>query len=166
VEILTTTGYSKKNYGAWMNQVMSSSPSEWVLFHDHDIFLANKNWFSLLLRAIEKEPQAGLFSCMTNRIGNPAQKAPGADRLTNDLAYHIKFAEDFERRDLLKEATRPVSGLMMLTSRTAWNDCGGFRERGIIGVDNAYYGAIKRAGYKVYIINNLYVYHRYRYQPK
>jgi len=164
MQILTTTGYSTESYGAWMNTVMESSPSEWVLFYDHDIFLANPNWFSILQAAITAEPTAGLFTCMTNRIGNPQQRQPGVDNDNDDIMYHIKIAKDVDKGLLLTEAVRPISGLMMLTSKTAWEMTDGFREKGIIGVDNNYHWKITRAGLKTYIINNLYVYHKYRKQ--
>jgi GT2 family glycosyltransferase len=159
LEILTTTGFSLNSYGAWLNEIMEASPSEWVMIHDHDIFLANKNWYRILQEAITNKPDAGLFTCMTNRIGNPQQKIHNP---SDDIMEHIRLAEEFEKREPYIEATRPISGLMMLTSKTAWEKAGGFIENKIIGLDNRYYGDIVRAGYKVYILNNLYVYHRYR----
>jgi len=160
MEILTTTGYSVNNYGKWMNTIMEHSPSEWVLFHDHDIFFANKNWMQICQKHLRDNKDGGLFTCVTNRIGNGEQKV-FREQDDHDLRHHWMFAEKQQGEPLI-EATRPISGLIMLTSKTAWKKCGGFREKGIIGVDNHYYGAVKRAGYKVYIMKDLYVYHRYR----
>jgi GT2 family glycosyltransferase len=131
------------------------------MFYDHDVFLANKNWHSILQEAIKNKPDAGLFTCMTNRIGNAQQKdknAPAGD----DIMEHIHYAEKFAEREPYIEATRPISGVIMLTSKTAWSKTGGFLKGRILGVDTRYYGDIARANYKVYILNNLYVYHRYR----
>ena len=143
-----------------MNEIMENSPCEWVMFQDHDIYLANPNWYEIIAKHIEANPEAGLFTCVTNRIGNGEQKV-FRDQDEHDMRIHWRFAEAQMDQPVV-EANRPISGLIMLTSKTAWEKANGFREKGIIGVDNHYYGAIKRAGYKVYIMKNLYVYHRYR----
>ena len=158
MNILTTNGFTKGSYGGWMNKIMETSPSKWVMFHDHDIFLFN-GWYDKLLEAIKEQPEAGLFTCVTNRIGNTQQRIKNAPQ-GNDLIKHAKFAKTIEGS--LLEATRPISGLIMLTNRDAWKKSGKFRTNGIIGVDNNYHGKISRAGYKTYIIRNLYVYHWYR----
>jgi len=140
---------------------MEASPSEWVMIYDHDIFLANPNWYDIILRHIEEAPDGGLFTCVTNRIGNPHQKV-GADKDNHDLRYHWEFAKA-QKGKPLRLAKQPISGLIMVTSKTVWKAAGGFEERkSYFGVDNAYHKAVKKAGYKVYIIDDLYVYHRYR----
>jgi len=161
MEILTTNGYSGTNYGAWLNKIMESSPSEWVMFHDHDVILF-PGWFEIAIKNIETYKDAGLFTCLTNRIGNPEQKI-NIDQNNHDILFHYKKSEELINKDFYtKEADRLISGLVMLTSKTAWKECGGFRERGIIGVDNDYHSKINKTGYKTYIMMNFYVYHRYR----
>lgn len=171
MKILTTNGFTRDgSYGAWLNEIMRSAPCEWVAFMDHDIYLANRNWHRIIEESVAAAPDGGLFTCVTNRLGNPKQKIK-IDRGSNDLKYHMQVAEDIEKRDpKLLDVTwdkRKISGVMMITSKSAWRDSGGFREKGgYIGVDNCYHGVVRAAGYKVYIINNLYVYHWYRGSTK
>lgn len=160
IQILNTNGFTHGSYGSWMNEIMKSSPCEWVMFQDHDIFLANPNWYKIISDHIENTPDAGLFTCVTNRVGNGQQKVFGHDK-NHDILYHVEIAKKQEGEGLL-EATRPISGLIMVTSKTAWSKTNGFKKSGIIGVDNNYYGEIVRAGMRVYIMKDLYVYHKYR----
>ena len=164
MELLTTNGFSDKNYGWWLNKIMESSPSEWVMFHDHDILLVNPNWYKIVCDNIQKANNPGLFTCVTNRIGNRHQRIPLKDN-HDDIRKHREIALEIEKTGELKDTTEghPISGLVMVTSKTAWKKAGGFREEGLyIGLDNNYFGRIKRAGYKIYIMGNLYVYHWYR----
>ena len=165
MNMLVTNGFSGENYGAWLNQIMESAPCEWVVFHDHDIYWANRNWYNIIQESIELIPDAGLFTCVTNRIGNSEQKV-ATDKANNDIKYHMQLALEIEKREpRLIDLTdhRKISGLVMVTNKTAWKASGGFRERsGYIGVDNCYHGRIRKAGYKIYLMNNLYVYHWYR----
>lgn len=163
--MLVTNGFTNEgSYGAWMNEIMESAPCEWVMFHDHDIYLANRNWYKIIEDSINARPDAGLFTCVTNRIGNPQQKVK-VDRTNNDIKYHMQLAQEIEKvTPELTDVTlmRKISGLIMVTSKTAWKKTNGFRTGGYIGVDNHYHGEIARAGHKIYLINNLYVYHWYR----
>jgi len=160
MQLLTTTGFTTGCYGEWLNTIMESSPSEWVMIHDHDIFLIDPDWYNIILGHIHDNPDAGLFVAVTNRIGNPQQKVK-TDMHNHDLTYHAHIARQVKGKPLI-EATRPISGVVMVTSKTAWKIAGGFRPCGTIGTDTNYYGKLKEVGYKTYIMQDLYVYHKYR----
>ena len=164
-ELLVCNGFTDGNYGAWLNNIMENSPSEWVVFYDHDTFLVNPNWYHMIKEHIKNAPEdCGLLTCVTNRIGNPQQRVK-CKIDNNDIEHHRNIAQEIAGRDIkLVEATRSISGIMMVTSKTAWKKAGGFRETGgYIGLDNNYHGRIKLAGYKAYIMNDLYLYHWYRF---
>jgi len=166
LQMLTTMGFAAKgeSYGATLNKIMFYSPYEWVMIHDHDIFLCHPEWYRLITENIEKAENPGLLTCVTNRIGNSEQKSNYAGiGNSNNLTLHRQYAIDVEERDLIK-ANKPISGLVMVTSKKAWKEAGGFRESGIIGVDNDYHRRIEKAGFESYIMSNVYVYHWYR-QP-
>ena len=57
-----------------------------------------------------------------------------------------------------------LSGFFILTSKTAWKDCGGFDEKRkrLLGVDNRYSRALNKAGYALYCMPGLYFYHIYK----
>jgi GT2 family glycosyltransferase len=164
MDLFVSNGFTRdRKYGSWLNILMECAPCEWVMFHDHDIFLSQPRWFDMIVENIEKVPDAGLLTCMCNRLGNPQQLVPKARGLKEDFFAHWEIAREIENNESPVEATRPISGVMMVTSKTAWRAAGGFREGGgIIGIDTTYYGRIIGANYKVYIMTNLYVYHKYR----
>lgn len=148
------------------NRAMERATSEWVLFIDHDLFLCNKHWYQICLKAIDQiGNETGWISAVTNRIGNPAQKASGAP-LSHDLREHCDFARQLYEKHggKVERCKGAMSGFWILTNKTAWRKCGGFNEakKGLLGVDNHYSRALSIAGYKHYLIPGLYVYHIYR----
>ncbi len=152
--------------GAEYNRIMKSCSEEWIGFLDHDIFIANPNWYKIFTESISVlGEQAGFISCMTNNIGCPLQKA-GAQK-TSDIRYHREFAEKLHRehnntvQDVTDSQFNP-SALMFITSKKAWYDVGGFKPKGLIGVDTNYVDKLKKKGYKIYLLKGLYVYHWYR----
>ena len=171
MEILTTYGFTKGNYGRWLNTVMESAPCEWVCFIDHDAMPVTPDWFGVLQGHIETNPDAGLFTCRTNRIGNGEQKVVGVDQANHNILYHKDIANDLIEVNTLRDVSEAnegwpshvISGVLMLTSKTAWKKAGGFRTKGgHIGLDNDYHRRIRNAGLKTYIMWGFYVYHRYR----
>lgn len=149
------------------NRGMERATSEWVLFIDHDLFLCNKHWYSMCINAIQQleDKPVGWISAVTNRIGNPAQKAQDAP-MSNDLVEHINFAKHLYKLhgNKVERCRGAMSGFWILTNKTAWRKCGGFDEnrQRLLGVDNKYSQALNRAGFAHYRMPGLYVYHIYR----
>ena len=144
--------------------------SDWVLFIDHDILLGlNPYWYEICNNAIAKIGyQGGWFTCFTNRIGCSLQKAPNIDQASNDIKYHQKYAQNLYRNnrgkisDVTDVVEKRFSGMFILTHKKAWQDAGGFPEDiGFFGVDCDYYSRLKKAGYRTYVMKDLYVYHAY-----
>jgi len=148
------------------NRAMDSAKSEWVLLLDHDLFACNNQWYQICLEAIKQAPpKTGWISAVTNKIGNPCQKAENSP-VGENLVEHIKFAKQLykEHGNKLVSGKALLSGFFILTNKTAWKDIGGFpdKRKGILGVDNDYCRALKRAGYKTFIMPGLYYYHLWR----
>ncbi len=148
------------------NRGMERATTEWVLFIDHDLFLCNKHWYQMCVEAIAQVGHlTGWISAVTNRIGNPAQRAEGAP-MSHDIVEHCAFARQlYEKNGNKVERCRgAMSGFWILTNRTAWRKCGGFDEnrKRLLGVDNKYSQALSRAGFRHFRIPGLYVYHIYQ----
>lgn len=148
------------------NIAMDYSPCEWVLFLDADVLLLNNHWYAMCMDAIEEVgDKTGWITATTNRIGAVQQKAGDAPA-SHDIAEHAKYSQF--RYKKFGHAVIPIpgalSGFFILTSRSAWQKCGGFNERrrGLNGVDNDYSKALGLAGYKHYQLPGLYCYHIYK----
>lgn len=146
------------------------STHDWILLLDHDVFLINPNWYKICLNAITKiGHQAGLISCRTNAAACPHQKINNIKG--HDLDIHFEIAKNREKEfksqytDIsnakINDPRNLISGFFMITHKEVWAKVGGFAQ-GFLGIDNDYHKRIIFAGYKVYIIEELYCYHRYK----
>lgn len=155
--------------GKEYNNIMRNTVHDWVGFADHDIFFANSDWYKMFSHAIGNLPEAGFISCYTNRIGCPLQRVE-AEKGNDDIKYHRKRAKELQDKywndfeDITGSRFCP-SALVFITSRTAWETVGGFKEDGLLGVDTNYVSKLKRAGFKIMLLKGLYVYHFYRGKP-
>jgi GT2 family glycosyltransferase len=140
---------------------------EWVIFIDYDVMLLNPHWYDICLNAIQKVGHdAGWITCYTNRIGCKNQ-ALGIDNIdSHDIKYHQLIAKkmyDTKRGKIIDLTPGPgqLSGMFILTNKKAWKAVGGFKEDGFYGIDNDYSMKLKRAGFRLYLMQDLYVYHSY-----
>ena len=70
----------KLNLGRAYNSFMSMVADEdWVLFMDHDATFTTKQWYNQVHSIIKNNPDYGLFTCLTNRIGSPLQRVKNID---------------------------------------------------------------------------------------
>ena len=153
-----------KALGQAYNKIMETV-EDWVLFLDQDVYLVNPHWYDICAAAIEKVGyKAGIISCYTNRIGCFYQKTGNPH--CEDMRKHTTRARELyqaNKGNLLDvtEQNSSTSGFFMLTHKKAWEDAGGFPLK-FLGADSQYSGALKRAGYKIYLLSDLYVYHGYQ----
>ena len=160
--------YEVNDLGKAYNRIMSESKSPWVLILDHDVYVSlNPHWYEICLRAANKvNLKVGWITCVTNRIGRPWQKVGGAPKSDN-LAEHAVFAmQQFKKGyDAVTDVShKELSGFFILTNKYAWKTVGGFHEGpgSFYHLDTAYSRALRKHGFKMYVLNYLYVYHAYR----
>ncbi len=151
------------------NRIMEESAQEWVLFLDHDVLIINPCWYQVCQEAIRKHPDAGIFTCWSNNIGNKKQKSPGAPSSRHSLSLHKNHGRRvwlMYRYACSNIDPHLIGGFFLLTSKTAWQKAGRFRGTGLLGEDNEYHRRIMAAGYKAYRINGIYTVHlRERAEP-
>lgn len=156
---------NRNKLGSAYNRAMETV-KDWALLLDHDIFLVNHTWHATCLDAIKSlGHRAGWISCRTNAVACPHQVIKGHLK-NHDLNYHTEIAK---KREIdypgvytdVTDAIVPLSGFFILTHRKAWEDAGGFPE-GFLGVDNQYHRRLAKAGYRVFVMEELYCYHRYK----
>ena len=162
----------EKRLGYAINRAMAKI-DDWVLILDHDVFIAlNPHWYNICLNAINTVGNdAGWITCFTNAIGCPTQKLKAIPS-GSPMEEHFAFAEETYRLNKgmianITETSRKwkLSGLFILTNRRAYDEvkekCG-FPDNKFIGWDNYYNDRLLELGYKLYLMQDLYVYHGYK----
>lgn len=148
-------------YNNFMNLV---GDDDWVLFLDHDAYFTTKTWYPQIEEIIEKNPEYGVFSSMSNRVGNPVQRVGGVDTNNHDIKYHREIGKNLQQKGAHNVINFPndiLSGILILISKKTWKSVGGFKE-GFLGVDNTLHRDCLRNNIKVGLMTNFYIYHWYR----
>ena len=149
-------------YNNFMDMVHAN---DWVCFLDHDAIFTTRNWYLQLNEIIKENPDFGMFSCYTNRIGQQSQKISGIDETNHDMAYHRKIGKLLQdtHKNTVREITTQniLSGVVILISKKTWKEIGGFSD-GFLGVDNKLHQDCSHSGIKVGLMKGVYVYHWYR----
>lgn len=138
---------------------------DWVCLLDHDAMFTTYDWYKQLTEAVEHAPgSTGLITGVTNRIGNLDQKALDAP-ISHDIRIHREFGtrRALEHGAALTDVTggKPVSGVVMCIPKRAWLSIGE-PPRAFLGVDNWIHLALRSAGYRIFLMRGLYLYHWYR----
>lgn len=149
------------------NRAMETTTASYVLFVDHDVFLAtNPLWYDLCLSAIQqlKDKKWGWITARCNRIACPGQKY-ALDEKSNDIIRHIEIAKGLYKKEGDKVVPYtddyPLGGFFILTNKTAWDAVGGFKDvgTGIFSVDNKYDEDLRKKGFGLFLMAGLYFYH-------
>lgn len=153
------------NYGAACNQYMQLLPSDedWGCIIDGDTCFLTSDWGHQIQEIIDREPDTGLFTCITNRVGNLKQCYQ--EIISNDpnILYHIEIAEELskEQRHTTNWLYNVISGHLMLVKKKTWKEIGGFKD-GVLGVDNDFSRKILHNGHNIVLMEGLYLFHKYR----
>jgi GT2 family glycosyltransferase len=154
-----------RNLGAAYNEEMARLPDgDWALFIDHDVIPGlTREWVPLVYECIQFKPDAGAFVAVTNRIDAVWQRAPEVDPNNHDVLYHTRAAlARRARRSLLDITdTKGFGGVMFALSKSAWQAAGGFAD-GLLCVDHSIFFGLRRVGYRIFLMEHVYVYHRRR----
>lgn len=154
-----------KHIGVAYNALMDRlAEDDWCCFIDGDAMFLYPFFGNQIHSYIERFPQVGLFTCRTNR-GGPSYMLAGDDWASDDIVYHRKVAAKFSKETGATDVTdmpKRISGVLMLLSRKVWKEVGGFKPIGMLGVDNNMHSRVSKAGYRVAMMNGVYVYHWYR----
>jgi hypothetical protein len=160
---------ANKNIGVYYNKFVKMLPNDndWAVFFDSDAMFTTTDFGLLIEGAIKNYPDAAAFTCYTNRVACQWQIAPGVDKKTNDMQYHRNFGSELKKKKGYRCIEIPtnapwMSGMFLAVKKSAWKKCGGFVEKGMLGVDNWFHQRLNETQQKFYLIEGLYVYHWYR----
>ena len=148
------------NIGRFYNDEMAAAPERgWVLFLDHDVMVLTPRWYNVCLQAINEHPDAGLFTCRTNRGKHGVQRDGVGMRLDEDIAKHLMRAAELAP---LGAQTIPPSrpggwGFFMLVSKAMWRRAP-FTE-GFNHVDTRFFRTAAASGMPILLLDGVYAYH-------
>ena len=161
-----------KNLGLYYNKYMELLPNDddWAILMDHDIMFTTYDWYNQICDIIKKYDgtleDLGMLVVVTNRIGNAYQRIYNSQLVqSNDVKVHRDFGKKLykEKYDTLRRFSQGgMSGLVMVLKKSVWKQTNGYREDGILGVDNNIHSRIRKLGKEIYIMEGVYVYHWYR----
>src|SRR5262245_56851390 len=155
-----------RSYNAFM--ALLPKDDDWACFIDHDAMFTTRDWYGQLTQIVRRHRDAGCFTAMTNRIGNPVQVHGYLRTRTissnHDISHHRQVGARLKRRfgaDVVPlDERRLMSGVVILTKKSVWKRVG--FAPGFLGVDGEYHRGCLRNGYPVYLMRGVYVYHWYR----
>ena len=84
-----------KNLGGAYNEYMQMLPNDddWACFVDADTMFLCSDFGKQIHAVVSKYPDAGMFTCYTNRVGNQAQLYGGYMGKIADVRYHKRLAQ-------------------------------------------------------------------------
>ena len=167
---------SEKNIGKYYNDFMKVLPNDddFACFVDGDTIFTTPDFGSIIESVVLEYPEIECFTCLTNRVGCKWQVLPGIDYDNNDMNYHREIGNSLKiiYSNTCEDVTNVskwevMSGVLILISKRLWKKIGGFREDGMLGIDNDLHWKIQQHKEKIYLMKGLYLFHWYRWpNPK
>jgi len=155
-----------RNIGKAYNQYMALLPNDndWGVLMDGDIMFLTFDWGHAIAEVIKKIPDAGIITCLTNRM---RQKKQLYDESSPDILVHRLIAKtlDEKYRGQVKKINTHISGFFMAIQKKTWKEAGKFPEVDgkLLTVDNAFSRKIIKSDKDIYLMRGMYVFHYYRF---
>jgi glycosyltransferase involved in cell wall biosynthesis len=156
--------YSKGNLGRGYNEsIKRYRNTDWVCVMDGDTMFLNNDFGEHVLNIIKKYPDAGLITCLTNRIGSSAQKYDGVVSEESDIRKHKIIADNLHTTKYweVEKVNPPISGFLMCFKVSTWKKVSGFGN-GILHMDCNFSTSIYNLSMPILCMQGLYVFHYYR----
>ena len=146
------------------NRALEEGTSEWILFLDHDVFLCNPRWYQMCLRAIESvkdDKSAAVITCAAG--GQRHHSVLKNGELSSSIEYFIEQSRKKYKEwgNTVQKIDVNFAGYFMLLNRDIAKSMQ-FKQVGktINNIDTDFAKRLFAAGYGVYYMPGLYVYHR------
>lgn len=155
------------NIGRAYNYYCSLVPNDddWILFRDADTQFLTSDYGKQLQDIVDRYPNTGLFTCLTNRVGNLHQVYGG--KLSDDpnILNHKKIATRLQKDNYFDfiPYNKIISGHFMMFKKSTWNVCKFREEDGkMLGIDNNFSYKVLKNGMDIKILQGVYLFHYYR----
>lgn len=154
-----------KVYNEYVNR-LTQYEDDWVFFLDGDCMFLTSDWGKQIQDLINKYPDTGIFTAITNRSGNLQQCYNRIRGSNPNILNHYRIAQELKQNKYwdVKEINRVISGHMFGFSRKTWQQVNGFDEGidKILKVDNRFSHKVLQTGKKILLMEGIYVFHLYR----
>ena len=155
-----TPSPDNKNLGAEYNHYMTLvREDDWVCMIDRDSMFIQDDYIERLHHAINKNPDAGLITCVTNRVGDKRQCHMNQISNVDSIKQIRKTAKNLPLA--YQQIKAPISGMLMMFKKSTWRKAGRFKD-GLLGVDNDFALKVEKTRKQIIVAKGLYVLHYYR----
>jgi GT2 family glycosyltransferase len=159
----------EKNYGKACNDYCRIVPNndDWIVIQDADCMILTPNYGTILQKYIYMYPDTGIFTIWTNRV-KPNNK--NLQQYLPEMFNEVDIRKHREKALTLyslnngniKEINRIISGYFMMFKKSTWVEVGGFKEQGILKIDNDFSRKVLYSGKKILLMGMVYCFHYYR----
>jgi len=157
-----TPSPNDNDLGSDYNYYMSLLPNDndWACFTDRDAFFIQNNYITKIEKAVKDNSDAGLITCITNRVGERKQCYKERIDDNPNILAHYAIGKKLENIYTYTEIPHEISGFCMMVKKSVWQNVK--FPAGLLGVDNEYSRMIIDAGYRIIRMDGLYMFHYYR----
>lgn len=112
-------------YGMAINRHIQNMPDDaWIVLTDQDAMFLTPNAGRTISNAIVTYgDNTDIFTCQTNRLGNPLRCYDGVFSRDTDILNHVRIATKLERNhghECIEIKDRIVAGMCMIFSKSLW----------------------------------------------
>ena len=155
------------NYGKTLNHYMELLPNDedWAVIRDGDTMFLTEDWGNHIRDVIEKVPDAGIITCYSNRVGkNHGQRWQGKISANPNIIQHRKTAlkNRKEKGDRITPLNNWITGVLMAVKKSTWKQVPFPENHKVLNVDKFFSRNMLRAGYPIYRMDGMYLFHYYR----
>lgn len=134
-----------------------------AIVRDHDTQFTTNDWYPRILAHVKNGMQFG--TCYTNRVYSGFQIAKDAPH-DDDMLKHWKFGHHLSKMNDGKRTTVEsgrMSGMLFVITKKAWDMLTPFETDTITALDNEIHTKMDAAGIPLQLMEDVYIYHRYRF---
>ena len=155
-------GHLGKAYNQYMDMLPNNS--DWAVLMDGDTMFLSNTWGKQIERVIRDNPHTSMFTCLTNRVGNPDQCFRKEMSQDPNIVLHRKIALDLAERVPYgtKVLNRMISGHMMVIQKSTWKRFRFAESYRFLRVDNDISRRLLLSGKEIRLMLGVYVFHYYR----
>lgn len=142
---------------------------DWVVLMDGDIAFLRADFGQVIERYTRQFPDTGLFTCYASRCHYQCQVPKFGDMANDSILFHKQVADQCATQNAgkVKELNRRIAGHLMVIRKSTWLQIRAevhqtAADKQILGVDTKISNAILKAGLKIRLMRELYVFHYLR----